>query len=104
MKMKTKDLALLVLLFVGLKAFAQSTTIGNVTYEVLSPEEKTACCKAANTSISSASIASTVEIDGENYTVTMVKGRGFFNCKKLQSVSMPKTIEVIGDTAFCVCI
>lgn len=48
-------------------------------------------------------IPETIEVDGITYTVTKIDNNVFSYCDKLLSVSMPNTIESIGDYAFYKC-
>ena len=48
-------------------------------------------------------VPSTVEIEGETYTVTAVADNAFYNNRNIYSVSLPNTIKTIGGYAFYNC-
>lgn len=51
----------------------------------------------------SVEIPETVKYQGRDYTVTAIGVGAFYSCKELKSVSMPASIENIGDYAFARC-
>ena len=48
-------------------------------------------------------IPSTVEYDGETYTVAFIKPHAFLECNGLTSVIIPNSVRTIGDYAFADC-
>ena len=79
-----------------------------ITYDgiIYSIDETTNTAKVArqnNSSLSSVNIPSTVNYNGNSYTVTIVDNYAFYNCRNLTSVILPSTIQAIGDYGFGNC-
>jgi BspA type Leucine rich repeat region (6 copies)/Secretion system C-terminal sorting domain len=77
-------------------------TIGDLTYTPTSAT--TASVKRANTTLTTAPIASSVTSEGETFTVTAIENSAFYNCTALASITIPNSITSIGDGAFAGCI
>lgn len=48
-------------------------------------------------------IDSSISNNGTNYTVTEIAMWAFWGCNTLKEVTLPHTVEIIGDQAFCKC-
>lgn len=59
-------------------------------------------CKMAMGSMS-IDIPSTVEYEGDTYTVTAIGGRAFFNQMTLRNITIPNTVTELKEEAFSVC-
>lgn len=56
-----------------------------------------------STSATDVVIPENVTHDGKTYTVTRVNPYAFYGCKQLKSVTLPKTVTMIGSYAFAEC-
>ena len=118
--MKTKNFLLLVLctlLSVHIKAadgdtFTANTSEGiEMTFRVISETEKTARVAIENgspaisqTVTGTVTIPSEVTYNNETYTVTLIGLNAFYRCYGVTSISIPNTVEAIGNYAFSYCI
>ena len=66
-------------------------------------EEKTVTVDGFDTGTKEVEIQSEVEIGGEKYSVTAIGEGAFENNETLEKVSIPETVESIGDNAFAGC-
>ena len=66
-------------------------------------EEKTVTVDGSDETAKVVEISPVVEIDGEKYEVTAIGEGAFENNENLEKVSIPETIEFIGDNAFAGC-
>ncbi|MCH5218720.1 MAG: leucine-rich repeat protein [Muribaculaceae bacterium] len=85
---------------------AAKVVIDDITYETLSVKDKTATVYVENGSkaqLVSAHILESVEIDGEQYTITTIKESGFRNCGKLKDIVLPPSLKIIEGGAFISC-
>ena len=97
-------LAVLAMMFT-LPATAQKATIDGVTYEFNEPEtgEATVVPSSNGNYSGEVFIPATVTYNGQEYSVTTIGNNAFKLCRNLTSVSMPYTIERLGDKAFFQC-
>jgi hypothetical protein len=66
-------------------------------------EEKTVSVETSDKSATEVEIRPEVEIEGEKYEVTSIGEGAFENNENLEKVSIPETIEFIGNNAFAGC-
>ena len=69
----------------------------------LNVEEKTVTVDGSGTGTKEVEIQSEVEMGGEKYSVTAIGEGAFENNETLEKVSIPETVESIGDNAFAGC-
>lgn len=112
--MKAFLLTLTLLLFTS-ATWAQNFSSENsdgktIYYKIIDAQEKTVSvvCNGSNTSSTSTysgevNIPSTVEHNGNEYSVTGIDSYAFYNDKEVTSVLLPKTITSIGQLAFYDC-
>ena len=84
------------------ESLGEIVEIGNYQYVPISATEAKFVSLIDKT-VTSATIASSVEIDGQTYTVTKIGVDAFKNCNDLASVSLPSTITIIDNGAFDGC-
>ena len=96
---------LLLLFMVAFSLTAKASYEINGLYYDLNTSTKTATLTYENTTTSNYSklpksvvIPETVEYNGSVYTVTSIANRTFANCKSLESISIPGTVETVGTT------
>lgn len=65
---------------------------------------KTATVTGCTVSITRLDIPATVQHDGQEYTVTAIRGRAFYGSVSMLSVTIPNTVTSIGSGAFGSCI
>lgn len=87
---------------VSLGAYAQYFDSGDLSYYVVSPDEKTCAVSGYLNLGSTLEIPEKVDFEGEEYAVTEI-GWGAFSNSKIESVSLPSTLEVICGDAFWDC-
>ena len=87
-------------LLCGSKVMAQSITIDGITYTISNGE---ASATAADKSIVTTEVLSTVEIDGKEFPVRHIAEDAFSKCGGLTSVTLPEGITTIGNSAFLGC-
>lgn len=89
-------------------ACAQNFAVDNIFYKIISKDKKTCEVIQDNNKENSYSgnviVPSTVNYDGEEYSVTRIGPSAFKGCVKLKSISLPQTIDSIGYSAFKNCI
>ena len=92
-------------MMLALPATAQKATIDGVTYEFNEPEtgEATVVPSSNGNYSGEVFIPATVTYNGQEYSVTTIGNNAFKLCRNLTSVSMPYTIERLGDKAFFQC-
>lgn len=83
-------------------AYAQSFEIDQITYFVMEPNEVEVAL-ADQTISGQVVIPSSVTYQGEEYLVTSIGRRAFYNCTSLVSVNIPNSVTEIGDNAFQDC-
>ena len=88
-----------------LSVTAQKATIDGVTYEFNEPEtgEATVVPSSNGNYSGDIFIPATVTYNGQEYSVTEIGDDAFKLCRNLTSVSMPYTIERLGNKAFFQC-
>ena len=74
-----------------------------ILYQITDYQKKTACVKDSWSGLRSASIKSTIRIEGRTYKVTSIKKNAFKNHKYLKSVTIGKNVKEIGSRAFYGC-
>ena len=91
--------------FSSVMAQMQRIESGGVYFELESWNGMTAyvCQDDAHKSLTEVTIPSTVEYDGQTYTVDRIAGYAFSDCKSLTKVTLPNTITNIGTEAFVRC-
>ena len=75
-------------------------TIGGVTYKIINKRTKKAKVISSLKNIETATIKSTVKIDGVSYKVTLIAPKSFANRKALKKVTIGKNIKGIGKKVF----
>lgn len=75
------------------------TDAGTVT----TAEDGSATINAIKSSKKSVKVASTITVNGVEYTVTTIGASAFKNCKKATKVTLPSTITTISKNAFKGC-
>lgn len=98
-----KKIALLAFLsIIAINVMAQEFTIGGISY---SEEDETTVsldkCPAKKSG--NIKVPATVKYKGKTYTVTLICGEAFAECKKITSVTIPETVTYIGKKAFANC-
>ena len=84
--------------------WAQTFQVGDLVYYITSSSEPyTVKVSAAECSITSAVIPSTVTYNGTTYSVTNIGYRAFHECSSLTSVTIPNSVTSIGLSAFAYC-
>lgn len=90
----------------GLPAKGARFTVKNVIYEVTVSAEKNGKVKVVGTAskkIKKAAVADYVVRGGYRFRVTEISKNAFKKCKKLQAVTIPKSVTSIGTNAFSGC-
>lgn len=112
---KTLFLLTLFFAFISMQALSQTDVaavtkaeIDGIVYELDTPEkgEATVTYKAkggSNDYIGDIVIPKSITHNGQTYMVTAIGEDAFAHCSNLASVSMPITIETLGDKAFFQC-
>ena len=92
------------LVLMSVPSLGRAFVVDDLRYEVSDATKKTVNVFAANTDISGdLVIPETVEMDGVEYTVTLVGGGAFKSCSGLTSVVIPNTVKEISGSAFKWC-
>ena len=104
--MKIKKLLLLQLLFVAANAFAIEVEIDGLWYEVITKtkEAKVIQYKDNVKYRGNVVINETIAYNNVVYNVTRIDNSAFGGCNQLVSITIPKSIQSIGDNAFRGCI
>ncbi|MEN8804876.1 MAG: leucine-rich repeat protein, partial [Wenyingzhuangia sp.] len=97
--MSRKIYIYLTVLFMATAMNAQTFTIDNIVYEVISSQQKQVKVKKYRGTIKDIIISPTVINEGITYTVTEI-GYEAFREKRVDYVYLPKTIEKISESAF----
>ena len=84
---------------------ANSATTGIITKDGIeyTLNENYATVTACDKELEIVDIPEKISNEGEEYPVTDIAGRAFFNCNKLTSISMPPSLKHIGEKAFYGC-
>lgn len=100
MRTYLKSTALLISMnFAGLISADASVRINGIDYQT---SGETATVTGCDQKIQSADIPAAIQIEGKDYTVVNIQSRAFFNCE-MNSVTIPPTVEFIGEKAFYGC-
>lgn len=75
---------------------------GNLIYTV-NADEESVTVSGVSGSPEKLTIDSSISNNGTNYTVTEIAMWAFWGCNTLKEVTLPHTVEIIGDQAFCKC-
>ncbi len=99
----TATLLLLAALLFSIKSWGQTNvTVENLTYD-LNKETKTAAVAGlANASVRNLTIPGAIQVEGEIYDVTSIAA-GAFSYYSIEDVTIPASVETIGDHAFNMC-
>lgn len=97
-----KLLTLLTLLTIALSTFAQEFTVGNLTYSVLSEEEKTAKVVNGHNATGTVVVPETVTYNDIEYSVTTLHMHAFYSNTNITSIELPY-ITSIGEYTFSGC-
>lgn len=106
--MKKRFISLLVALSITLTFLpmgavaATKITQGNLKYTV-NADGKSVTVSGVSGSPTQLTIESSISNNGTNYTVTEIAMWAFWGCNTLKEVTLPHTVEIIGDQAFCKC-
>lgn len=108
--MKKILISIIVLFFFG-KLFSADFQVGGLSYRIKSSEEMTCVVCNPRTQIpftgayqeSHIVIPRNVEYKGRSFSVVGIDNYAFYVCEKLISVTIPPTVEYIGDYAFTSC-
>ena len=76
---------------------------GLLYYKVTSNSPREVSVNKVEKSVISIEIPSTVRIEGNSYSCTIIADQVFYGCENLTSVKMPNTIRAIGKGAFSHC-
>ncbi len=107
--MKTKLLAMLMLMLLPLGAWANGVEVGGIHY-ILDKSAKTASVTYTETDWSDGSnyvgdivIPDAIKYNGTNYSVTSIGEYAFHYCSSLTSIDIPNSVTSIGEGAFSSC-
>ena len=99
---RTLSLACAAFLLLAGSAQAQTATIGGIEYTV-NADGQTASVTGYTGEPVDVAIPATVEYDGETYTITSIGEGAFYECRILQSITLPEGLQTIGYRAFFGC-
>lgn len=108
--MKTRKVFLsLLLLFVAAQGtYAANFEVDGIYYSILSQADYTCKVTYKSTSYNSYSgdivIPEKITYNGHDYDVEQIDSKAFYNCKSLNSVSFPTSLQSIGSYAFYGCV
>ena len=97
-----KLLSLFCLLTVAASMFAQTFTIDDLTYTVLSADDKTVSVSNGSSATGDVTVPETVTYNDVEYSVTTIAGGAFYGNTNITSVDMP-SITTIASSAFYKC-
>ena len=101
--MKTRLLALIVLMLLPLGVWARDVEIGGINYS-LDEDARTASVRWKTGGYSGhIVIPAAVNYQGATYFVTSIGNEAFFRCKGLTSIAIPNSVTSIGERAFRGC-
>ena len=84
-------------------ALAYDVKIDGIYYNLIS-EGKTAEVTSGDEEYSrTVVVPSSITVEGQEYTVTSIGEKAFYNCRKLTSVTIPNSVTSIGKSAFYRC-
>lgn len=84
---------------------SRGTTYKNTKgiFVVTDAAKKTVAYKPVNKAVKTATVPTSVRINGVSYKVTRVANNAFANCKSLTKVTIPSSVTSIGQKAFANC-
>lgn len=78
--------------------------IDGISYHVLSESNRTVSAEAAANDVAgSVVIPGHISQDGAEYTVTKISAGAFSGCRQLTSITIPETVQTLGERAFYEC-
>ena len=99
-----KQLLLLVMTLLPMVAMADPVEIDGIYYNLVSKAKQAeVTSKPSGKYFGSVNIPSVVSYNGEEYSVTSIGEKAFYNCSGLTSVTIPNSVTSIGDRAFAYC-
>lgn len=90
------------LALISLSVQGADFTVGGLGYNVLSEVTKTTSVADCSGATGDVSIPSTVTLGGTSYTVTEIAAQAFYETK-ISSLTIPESVEKIGNSAFAKC-
>ena len=99
-------LTALLIFSTAVPAFADTgaMTLNGITYTYDTDTKEAAVSDCDESLSGDVTIPSTIEVSGEEYTVTSIGDYAFYLCSGLTSIEIPEGVTSIGDYAFYLCI
>ena len=101
--MKKRIISLAAMLLCIVVAWAADFTVDGINYNITSTADMTAEVAEGGEYSGKIVIPSSVQYDGETYSVTSIGGWAFIGCSGLTSVTIPNSVTSIGSGAFYGC-
>lgn len=98
--MKHKILTFALALLTAASAWAQTFTIGELTYNVTDLTNKEVAVSDCAETATNITIPTEVHYNNVYYDVTSIRGSAFSNCSSLTNISIPNSITNIGANSF----
>lgn len=90
-------------LFMPILAFADAVEINGIYYELISKSKEAWVTKNPNNYSGEIIIPESINYEGIDYKVTLIRKEAFDGCRELYAISIPNTIVEIGEYAFRGC-